>query len=423
MALFSVRRSGRGLSTGGQQRGGAGCLILFGLVFAGFGSLFVALFFVLPLTRALAAQHWVEVPCTILESRVGESRSSDGTTYRVEVRYEYRYRVGDLEADADAPRYEATRYDFFDGMYSSGQEAKAAEVRRLAPGSRHTCRVDPDDPAQAVLVAGIPDGLWFTSFTLLFPLVGLGLVVGGIVSARRARRQREGREALTGGAAAPVGSTATSATPADGVGPVELRPAQGRLGKLIAIGLVALVWNGITWTILLVAIIPDLRGGDWFSWLPLLFLSLFALIGLGLIAATCHQLLALGNPRLRLTVNRRALHPGQELTLEWECSGDPARIRALTISLEGRESATYTRGTDTTTETTVFARTTLAHLEDTAAMLSGRARLVLPTDVVPTFTAAHNKLEWYLTVRGVIPRWPDISDDYAISILPPGGPS
>jgi hypothetical protein len=412
------------MSTQGERASGAGCLILFGLAFAGFGSLFVALFFVLPLTRVLAAQHWIEVPCTILDSRVGESRSSDGTTYRVEVRYEYRYRPGDLEADADAPRYESTRYDFFDGIYTSGQEDKLAEVRRLAPGSRHTCRVDPSDPTQAVLIAGVPDGLWFTSFTLLFPLVGLALVVGGIVSARRARRRREGREPLSGGSVpldATAGAAITATSAPDSVGPVELRPAQGRLGKLIVITVVAVFWNGITWTILLMAIIPDLRDGDWFSWLPLLFLSLFALIGLGLIGATLHQLLALGNPRLRLTVNRQTLRPGQELTLEWECSGDPARISTLTIALEGRESATYTRGTDTTTETKVFARMTLATMEDAAAMLSGRTRLMLPPDSVPTFSAPHNKLEWFITVRGSIPRWPDISDDYAVTVLPAGG--
>lgn len=413
---LSFRRRPRALSdraTTSSNRAGAGCLIVFGLLFGGFGSIFAVVFFFLPLMHAIEAEKWVEVPCTILESRVGERSDSDGTTYRVEVRFEYRFRAGDLENDPTAPRYESQRYDFYEGMYSSGKAEKRAEVQRLAPGTRTTCRVDPQDPEQAVLKAGLPDDLWVGLFTLIFPLVGFALVVGGVVSAVRGRRT-----ALTSSsvAARPI---AMPALPDDPAGPIELRPAHGRVGKLVGISLFAAFWNGVIWTILLVAIIPEIRKGSLIEWVPLLFLSLFALIGLVLIGAVIHQLLALTNPRLRLTVNRRAFRPGETLELEWECSGNPARVTTLTISLEGRESATYTRGTDTTTETHLFARLQLATLEDAMAIFSGRAKLLLPGDTVATFSASRNKIEWTLCVRGVIPRWPDISDDYPLTILPP----
>lgn len=415
----SFRRRQRALSDHptATRSGGHGCLIAFGLLFAGFGSIFVMIFMVLPLLRVLAAQEWVEVPCTILESRVGESRDSDGATYRVEVRYEYRFRPGDLESDPAAPLHHSERYDFYDGVYTSGAEEKHAEVARLAPGTRTTCRVDPHDPTQAVLRPGIPQGMWWASFTLIFPLVGLALVVGGVIGAVRARRRRAGHAALSDGASNPP----ASARPAevDTAGPLELRPAQGRTAKLIGLGIFALFWNGIVWGIILLAIVPDLSAGDHAAWFPLAFLGLFALVGLVLVGAVLHQVLALGNPRLRLIVNRRAFRPGETLELDWECSGDPARISRLTIALEGRESATYTRGTDTTTETHVFARLVLGTFDEPAAMLSGRTRLVLPPDMVPTFVARRNRIEWLLTVRGVIPRWPDISDDYRLTILPP----
>ena len=46
----------KALSDGDRsQRSGPGCLILFGLVFGGFGSLFFVIFFLLPLWRALDA--------------------------------------------------------------------------------------------------------------------------------------------------------------------------------------------------------------------------------------------------------------------------------------------------------------------------------------------------------------------------------
>ncbi len=416
MGLFLRHRS-KAMSdrTTSSKQGSPGCLIAFGLVFGGFGSIFVVLFFVLPLLRALDANNWVEVPCTILESRLGESRDDDGTTYRVEVRYEYRFRAGDLESDPTAPRFESERYDFFEGIYSSGAEAKQAEVQRLAPGTHTTCRVDPTAPDQAVLIAGFPDGLWFMLFTLLFPLVGFLMVVGGIVGLIRRRRQKAGQIGLSEGAP----TCNEPSVPDEGVGPIELQPARGRLAKLVFIGIFAFIWNAFVWSIILFAIMPDVLKGSWEAWFPLLFLSIFALIGLILIGVFIHQLLALTNPRLRLIVNRRVLRPGDLLELEWECSGNPSRLTSLSIAFEGRESATYTRGTDTTTETHVFERTTLATLDDAVAILGGRVKVQLSVDTVPTFIASHNKIEWTLIVRGVIPRWPDISDDYPITILPP----
>jgi hypothetical protein len=410
---LSLRHRSNALSdqSGNQRQGGPGCLILFGAAFAAFGSIFVVVFLVLPLYAALSAQKWVEVPCTILESRVGISHG-DGDTYRVEVRYEYHFRADDLESDPTAPRYESTRYDFYDGIYTSGSADKYAEVARLAPGTMTTCRVDPHAPDQAVLKPGIPDDLWVGFFTLIFPLVGFALMIGGVVGVVRARRRRAGRVGLSDS-----GSVITTLPASEeATGPVELRPAQGRLGKLVFISIFAAFWNGMVWSILVLAILPDVRHGDWGAWFPLLFLSLFAVIGLVLLGAVVHQFLALGNPRLRLTVNRGTFRPGDPLELEWECSGNPARISTLSIALEGRESATYTRGTDTTTDTHVFARMPLATLDDASAMLSGRARLVLPPTAVPTLIARHNKLQWFLTVRGNIPRWPDISDDYPIII-------
>lgn len=396
-----------------NQRSGAGCLILFGLVFGGFGSLFVVIFFVLPLWRALESSDWVEVPCTILESRVGESSDSDGTTYRVEVRFAYHFRAGDLEHDASAPRYESARYDFGDGIYSSGYEDKQAEVARLAPGTTTTCRVDPQNPGEAVLHGGLPADVWFGLIPMVFPAAGLLLVVFGLRLRRSERLQREGRVGLSASASETTSLPAATAT----TGPLTLRP-HGRTGKAIGIGCFALFWNGITWSILGFFILPGVLDGNLIDWIPLVFVSLFALVGLVMVGAFLHQLLSLTNPRLDLTINSGSLRPGEWLELEWTCIGNPLRITSLVLAFEGRESATYRRGTDTVTDTHVFARMTLVTLDDSVAMAGGRTRFQIPHDAVPTFMATNNKLEWRLTVRGAIPRWPDISDDYPVVILP-----
>lgn len=200
---------------------------------------------------------------------------------------------------------------------------------------------------------------------------------------------------------------------------MELQRAPSRSGEVMFFGIFSLGWNGIVWSIILFALLPEARKGHWVAWFPLVFLSIFVIVGLFVIGVFIHQLLALTNPRLRLVVNRRAFRPGEMLELEWECSGNPARLTSLAIALEGRESATYCRGTDTTTETHVFAHLPLATLDDPAAILGGRTKLRLSVDTVPTFIARCNKIEWILIVRGVIPRWPDICDDYPVTILPP----
>jgi hypothetical protein len=168
----------------------------------------------------------------------------------------------------------------------------------------------------------------------------------------------------------------------------------------------------------LVAIIPELREGESFAWFPLLFMSIFVLVGLVVLLATLHQLLALTNPRLRLIVSSQNLHPGDTFTISWECLGNVMKVTSITMEIEGRESATYTRGTDTVTETQVFATIPIIVLADHADMVAGKKAIVIPPRVVPTFRAQHNKLEWILVVKGDIPRWPDMHDTYDIVITP-----
>jgi hypothetical protein len=93
-------------------------------------------------------------------------------------------------------------------------------------------------------------------------------------------------------------------------------------------------------------------------------------------------------------------------------------LRRFQIALEGREEATYRRGTNTHTDKEVFARIQLTDTTDPFAMQSGSAKLMLPPDVMHSFKAANNKIVWALKVSGDIPRWPDINDEFPITVAP-----
>jgi hypothetical protein len=105
--------------------------------------------------------------------------------------------------------------------------------------------------------------------------------------------------------------------------------------------------------------------------------------------------------------------------VQWETSGRVDAIDRLHIYLEGREEATYTRGTTTYTDKETFATIDAADTTDRRDILAGRARLAVPGDTMHSFEAQHNKIVWSLQVYGDIRRWPDVKDEFPIVILPP----
>lgn len=53
---------------------------------------------------------------------------------------------------------------------------------------------------------------------------------------------------------------------------------------------------------------------------------------------------------------------------------------------------------------------------------SGGVTAMLPTQYVPSFKAPNNRIYWQLKLHGEIARWPDISEEYEIEVLPPSTP-
>ncbi len=202
-----------------------------------------------------------------------------------------------------------------------------------------------------------------------------------------------------------------------GEGPVELQPAAGPWGKLLGMIFVALFWNGIT-GVFVVMCLSGWKSGSGDGCLTI-FLIPFVLVGLALLAGVPYQILAMFNPRPVLTLNRARVALGQSLEIGWRFRGATSRIRELTIEVEGREEATYRQGTTTKTDRQVFARLSVLATSDPMTIERGWASATLPLESMHSFEASRNKVLWVLKLAGRIESWPDVGEEFALTVTPP----
>jgi len=376
-----------------------GCLVAFFSVFALFGALGFWATTVRPVLAMVRALSWREASCVVLTSQVAESGSSR-PTYRVDVLYAY---------SVDGRSYQSNRYRF-DDWSSSGRQAKAEIVARFPPGTRTACWVDPADPKRAVI-----DRSFSPAFLLgLFPLLFFAIGAGGIGWTLHNARKKDSPAGLRVDPAAAFGVS----PPADsGAGPLELRPIATPLGKLVAVTLITLFWDGIV-SVFVVNLYRSWREGTHTDGCVALFLVPFALIGLLLIYATVRQLLILFNPRVHLILTPGTLPVGGIGSLEWRLSGRGGGVRRLRIVLEGREEAWYQSGKNHQTVRNVFSSIAVVDTTSEAEIPAGSARVDVPADIPPSFKATHNKIVWSLKVTCEITGWPDSDDDYEVLVRP-----
>jgi len=370
--------------------GGRGCLhIGGGLVFlaVGLGAFFFM--FVRPALSVYEARGWPETKCRVISSAVGSHDSDDGTTYSVDIVFEYQRHGVTLRSDS---------YDF-SNWSSSGYRGKKEIVDRYPAGSTTWCYVNPADPSRAVLDRSFRPVYLVGLFPLLF--VGAGVLILALYPGRRKKAQRSDLQEEV----------------EDLGGPVTLSPRFGPVAKLLGVILMAAFWNGLV-SVFVIEMVKGWRAGspDWFL---TFFLVPFVLVGLGLIAGIGYTGLALLNPRPRLTLSRRVYRLGEVVDVSWAFSGSTSRISRLRVVLEGREEATYTRGTDTQTDTEVFVELVLVDTENSFEIGQGRSEVRLPEDTMHSFEAAHNKVVLALKVNGDILKWPDVNEEFALKIDPP----
>lgn len=358
-----------------------------------------------PALKLLAARDWREVGCTVVSSEVRSHRGDDSTTYSVYILYAY---------EVDGREFRSDRYDFMGGS-SSGYEGKAEVVARYPPGSPARCFVDPANPGEAVLDRQFR-GVYLLG---LLPLLFVAAGFGGLLYALRKGTAR-GTPPIRGAADA-IRFAETDETWRVEEGAVVLPSRGAPVAVFFTVLLIALFWNGIVSVFVWQAVASFRRGDP--EWGLTLFLVPFVLIGLALVGGVGYQFLALFNPRVKLVLQTSPVLLGTPEAIAWEVSGNADRLSRLTLTCEGREEATYRRGTRTNTDRSPFARIVIADMSGGGQVARGRTDFTVPDTLVPTFGAPNNKIVWSLKVRGEVHRWPDVNEEFELTVLPRGGPS
>ena len=375
-------------------------LVGFFAIFLLFGIGFLIPIFLWPAFKVAKARSWSKVPCEILESGVRTHRGEDGDTYSVEVLFRYHVNERDYLSD---------RYDFLTGS-SSGYDGKARIVAGIPPGAEAVCYFNPDDPHQAVLERGYSPEFLFGLIPLIFVLVGGGGIFFALASARVAKR-----------AAAQPSWLQKQTVPVvrQAQGPLELEPALRPIGKLLLVTLIALFWNGIV-SVFVWQLVKSWQAGN-IDWFLALFLVPFVLIGLLLASGVPYSLLALANPRPRLRLSRGALMPGESAQVEWSFRGAAGRIRKLTIQLVAVKSRVGTQGTTTSSDLKPLTTVELVERKRDFGLEYGSATLAIPHDAGLLSKAEDETITWKLKLHGDIAYWPDVQEEYEITVLEPGG--
>lgn len=164
-----------------RPQAGRWVLVLFGLPFAAAGiALFV--FLVLPpLLDWRAAQSWVPVQAELLYAGLQTHSDSDGgDTWEATARYRYEFAAGHWEGDRVALNRGA------DNIGSFQQDLATRLGMAFAVGEPVTVYVNPRDPREAIINRELRPGLMLLMglFSLVFALVGLGIMAAGVFTPR-----------------------------------------------------------------------------------------------------------------------------------------------------------------------------------------------------------------------------------------------
>lgn len=195
--------------------------------------------------------------------------------------------------------------------------------------------------------------------------------------------------------------------------PLVLAAKDSRVASAIGMAFMALIWNGISWTITYVVLIKE------FSIVPFLFMSLFCLIGLVLLAGAVYAFLQLFNPRPNLICSQTNIYPGTEFEISWVQKGNSTAIKKLSILVEGVEEVSYRQGTSTRKEKSIFFKHALIETTDQTEIAEGYRMMTIPAETMHSFTSKNNSIVWHIRVEGAIPYWPDIADTFQLSVYPP----
>lgn len=145
-------------------------LTLIGLALAFAGATFSALMW-RSYQRARTVAEWPQVPCIILKSEVEERRVDPNSTAERRFAVLFGYEWDGVPRESELLKLRGS-------MWTGKEAVVRSLVERYPEGSRQQCRVNPADPAVAVLEPESKAPGYSLWFPLLFVVGGLGIVAG-----------------------------------------------------------------------------------------------------------------------------------------------------------------------------------------------------------------------------------------------------
>jgi len=400
----STQPSTIGLDLGARQGGGCLAPAVFTLFFIA-GTMVFYLVFLEPIQYWIESARWPRVPCTISSSH-SESAGPGTNAYVPEVRYTYRY-AGTV--------YHSTRVWFIRPGSDTLLQAQAV-LNQYPKGLEAYCYVNPRNPTYAVLERGARPALLISLVPAALVLVGL---VGLMATARPllfpgtwrwrwvalAKREARSRPSAPRRVFVPAG-------------PHTFRPRHS--GKALRFFVLFAVLCNCLMVFLVREVIDNWREGipGCYGWSLTFFSIPLVVIGLACLIPPIWGLLRWLNPRPTLTLSSATVELRGHINVRWRFFGSTRRLQRVRLFLEGREEATYTRGTSIHTDSEVFGVINLADTSERAGMRSGQARLTMPGNTVPTFHSEHNGIVWVLRIHGQSQRRPDIDEEFEINVVP-----
>ncbi len=372
------RKSRRSRPSATQAKSPKIFLLIFGSVFALFGSIMIKPFLITPLQKSQDSKTWNEIAAVVVSSKVKSHSDDDGTTYSPYIAYRY---------TIDGEEYFGDRYTFVGGS-SSGRDRKAAIVRQYPNGREFTLYVNPADPSESVIIRDAGAELLFGLIPLVFTIIGIAIIIGGFKAGKASPKKlddRQAREHI-----------------------IELK-GKSRLGAALFITLFAIVWNGAVYLIYRADAGP-------------LFLSIFGFFGIVSIVLAVKTILSMFNPRPSVEITPGDIRPGTSVAVRWRMDGKVERIRRLAISVQCLRVTTETSGSGKNRSTRVVKTPvydeevqTTTHPREIA---TGTAQFHIPEEKPFSLPGNHGGIQWQLTFRGDIPRWPDIKEEMEFLVYP-----
>lgn len=344
-----------------------------------------------PIVETIHAHSWVKTPCHIMSASVVTHDDSDGDTYSIAMTYRYRYNDTVYTSDIYDPV----------SMSSSGYASKKRKVQRYLQAGDTICYVNPQNPSEAVIIRGFRPVLLFTLFPIPFILVGFFGIKATLFTKAKPRRRSSFTSELRN----------ENAVCADEY--CELKPTKNRFYGFIALLFATLFWNGII-SVFIVALVQE----ETPEIFPILFLIPFVLIGLALFVGMVHKGLSLMNPVPVIQFDHYPLRLGEIASCTVRMEGAYSRISRMKITCTGKESATYRRGTDTYTDTSLFFHEVVAETTSRNDIREQYIELPIPASAMHSFSGSSNKIIWELEILCDISLWPNSTDVFELTVVP-----